>query len=593
MNKTLFRYIGLDLIRATGLTLIVLTLTLTTLGIIEPLRKEGLDAPQALLVFVVTLPVMLSFTMPFAALFAACFVYGRFSQDNELLASRASGISTIALLRPALVLGIVVTLASWSLSNNLAPVMAKKGTEAITDNIRGMMCRRLAMRGFLGFKDLTIHADRVHRFPAEDYDELQGVVVVRRTGQGGVTSTVAQWCLGAVVVKRTSQGGHVKIMAARSAWVKFGINHTTLRAFVNLTLDEPVLMGSDDPSVRIERTASIDSVSFDRRIKEKPAWYSWSELATMLNDPSRSITVQQAIPKIQQAICSDIFTKRITEAFPATGGYDKFIKDNEKYMEEYTIKAPNASIGGPDRIVLSDGRPKNAQLVEITEIHKDKATRKVTARKITASKGEIKITWDKFTRIPEVSITLDKDVRSSDLLVPENDPTGVGAETTRKAWRRGQIRIPKDIREEIDKITPYQAYHNGGEGGGLTDNPSIHGNLKWLNSDPVARLRRDIISEMHTRAAYSLSCLLMVMLGGVLGLIFRGGQFVSALVTATVPAVAVIVTILMGKNIAQNPDVLLADNPDVSIAMGITVIWGGIAVLAVATGVIYWRVAKK
>jgi lipopolysaccharide export LptBFGC system permease protein LptF len=113
-----------------------------------------------------------------------------------------------------------------------------------------------------------------------------------------------------------------------------------------------------------------------------------------------------------------------------------------------------------------------------------------------------------------------------------------------------------------------------------------------LNSDQVVRLRRDIISELHTRAAYSLSCLLMVMLGGVLGLIFRGGQFVSALVTAIAPASAVIVTILMGKNIAQNPDVM-SGNPDVSIAIGISVIWGGIAFLAVATGLIYWRVSKK
>jgi lipopolysaccharide export LptBFGC system permease protein LptF len=562
VNKTLFRYIGLDLIKVTGLTLVVLTLTLTTLGIIEPLRKEGLGARQVLLVFSVTLPVMLSLTMPFAALFAACFVYGRFSQDNELLAGRASGISTLSLLRPALVLGIVVTFASLLLSNNIAPVMAKKSTDAITDNIRGIMCRKLAMRGFLGFQDMTIHADSVERYPDKDYDKLQGVVVVKRTGKGG----------------------HVEIMAARSARARFGINDTNLKAFVNLTLDEPVLMSSEDPSIRTERTASIDSVSFDRRVKEKPAWYSWSELRATLADPSKSITVQQAIPKIQQAICSDIFAKRITEALRATGTYDKFTRHNERYI----IKAPNASVGGPGRIALSKGGPGNSQLVEITELRGGKP-----ARKVTAALGEIKITWDKFTRKPEVSITLDKNVRSTDLTITDSDLTGVDAETTRKAWRRGQIRIPEDIRVELDKITPYEAYHNGGKGGGLTDNPTIHGSLDTLNNDHVVRLRRDIISELNMRLAYGLSCLLMVMLGGALGLIFRGGQFVSALVTAVVPAAAVIVTLLMGKNIAQNPDVLLKGNPDAAIAVGISIMWGGIALLAVATSVIYWRVSRK
>jgi len=180
----------------------------------------------------------------------------------------------------------------------------------------------------------------------------------------------------------------------------------------------------------------------------------------------------------------------------------------------------------------------------------------------------------------------------TDLTVLDSDPTGVDAKTTKKNWKHGNIRIPEDIRAEIDKITPSKAYNYGGKGGGLTDNPSIHGALDLLNNDHVVRLRRDIISELNTRAAYSVSCLLMVMLGSVLGLIFRGGQFVSALVTATAPASAVIVTILMGKNIAQNPDVMFG-NPDASIAMGITIIWGGITFLAVATGLIYWQVSKK
>jgi len=560
VNKTLFRYISLDLVKATGLTLIVLTLTLTTLGVIEPLRKQGLNASQALLVFMMTLPVMLSFTMPFAALFAACFIYGRFSQDNELLASRASGISTITLLRPALVLGIVVTLASWSLSNNLAPVMARKGTKAITDNIRGMACRRLAMRGFLGFKNLTIHADRVTRYPDKDYDKLHG----------------------AVVVKRKEKGGHVEIMSAKSARARFGIN-TNQRAFMSVTLEEAVLMGSDDPSVKTQRVCPLDDIPFDRRIKEKPAWYSWSELRNTLSDPSRSITVQQAIPKIQQAICSDIFTKRITSEFLITGRYDKFTKHNERFV----IKAPKATVSGPGSIALSSGGLGGSQLVEITRIRDGKP-----ARKATASTGGIKITWDEFTKIPEVSISL-KNAVMTNLDVPDNDPTGIDAKTIKADWQHGKIRIPKDIRAEMDEITPYEAYHHGGRGGGLTDNPSIHKTLDLLNSDHVVRLRRDIISEMHTRAAYSLSCLLMVMLGGVLGLIFRGGHFVSALVTATIPASAVIVTILMGKNIAQNPDVLLKGNPDASIAMGITIIWGGIAFLAIATGLTYWQVSKK
>ena len=43
----------------------------------------------------------------FATLFAATIVYGRFSQENELTACRASGVSTLSVLKPALFMGVV------------------------------------------------------------------------------------------------------------------------------------------------------------------------------------------------------------------------------------------------------------------------------------------------------------------------------------------------------------------------------------------------------------------------------------------------------------------------------------------------------
>jgi lipopolysaccharide export LptBFGC system permease protein LptF len=566
VNKTLMKYIGLDLLKATGLTLIVLTLTLTTLGIIEPLRKEGLGAAQVMLVFSMTLPVMLSLTLPFAALFATCFVYGRFSQDNELLASRASGISTMLLLRPALILGIIVMLTSALLSNFIAPVMAKKGTEAIAHNIRGAMCHRLSSKGFLGVQNLTVHADKVERYPDKNYDKLLGAVVIRHKGKEG----------------------HVAIAAAKSARVNVGINPETMRAYMNITMDNAVLMDSDNPSVRTQKTFPVTNLLIDKRIKEKPAWYSWTELRAALADPSKSITVQQAIPKIQQAICSDIFANMIIDSFESTGSYDKLAR----HKSQYIIKAPavKASVKTPGRILLSKGPADKPKLIEIIEVRDG---RKIN--KITASSGRISITWDRFTRKPTVSITLEPDARRTDLAAVSSDPSRLadGPPTGVGTWSQGQIQIPDDIAARIDGVTPAEAYHNGGEGGGLTDNPTIHAALLRLNNHHVQKLRRDIISELNTRAAFSISCLLMVVLGGILGLVFRGGQFVSALLTAVMPAAAVLVTILMGKNIAQNPDVLNSSDPDAAILAGVSIIWGGIILLGMATVFSYWRVSRK
>jgi len=107
--KTLHGYLARDLMRVTGMALVAFTLLMTVLAIMEPLRKQGLATSEVASLFIYTLPVMLSLTLPFAALFAATIVYGRFAQDREMLACNASGISKVVLLKPAIVLGIIVT----------------------------------------------------------------------------------------------------------------------------------------------------------------------------------------------------------------------------------------------------------------------------------------------------------------------------------------------------------------------------------------------------------------------------------------------------------------------------------------------------
>ena len=92
MTKTLYIYLSRDLAKVTLMALVAFTLVMTIFGVLEPLRKQGLSGLQALSLFGFTMPVMLSLTFPIAALFAATFVYGRFSQNNELLAAWASGV---------------------------------------------------------------------------------------------------------------------------------------------------------------------------------------------------------------------------------------------------------------------------------------------------------------------------------------------------------------------------------------------------------------------------------------------------------------------------------------------------------------------
>lgn len=65
---------------------------------------------QVMLLLLNLIPFLLSFSVPFAVLPAYLLTMGRFSQDSEIIAMKSCGISTIRLIRPGIIFGILITL---------------------------------------------------------------------------------------------------------------------------------------------------------------------------------------------------------------------------------------------------------------------------------------------------------------------------------------------------------------------------------------------------------------------------------------------------------------------------------------------------
>ncbi|KKL66872.1 hypothetical protein LCGC14_2140620, partial [marine sediment metagenome] len=130
---------------------------------IDRLRKRGLAGGQVAELILYTMPWMLSLTMPIAALFAATIVYGRFSMDNEMTACRASGVSTLNVLLPALMLGAIVTVLSLGLSNYVVPSMLEMLSRSVKDNAMAIVGHRLDSQGYFKQGTRVIHADAVSR----------------------------------------------------------------------------------------------------------------------------------------------------------------------------------------------------------------------------------------------------------------------------------------------------------------------------------------------------------------------------------------------------------------------------------------------
>ena len=98
-----------------------LTVMLVFVGLLHEGTERDL-APQFLLqIAPFVVPSLLPFTIPATVLLAVTVVYGRIAGDLEVTAVKSAGVHPIQLLTPALLLGGILTVASFGLTDRAIP----------------------------------------------------------------------------------------------------------------------------------------------------------------------------------------------------------------------------------------------------------------------------------------------------------------------------------------------------------------------------------------------------------------------------------------------------------------------------------------
>lgn len=120
-GSILHRMIFRELLRIFLLSLFGITGILLMAGIIAEASQQGLGPKQIIAIIPLLLPSTLPYTIPATTLFATCFVYGRLSADNEILAVRAGGISMTKVLWPGMILGLVTSGVTLGLYHTVIP----------------------------------------------------------------------------------------------------------------------------------------------------------------------------------------------------------------------------------------------------------------------------------------------------------------------------------------------------------------------------------------------------------------------------------------------------------------------------------------
>ena len=100
------------------------------------------------------------------------------------------------------------------------------------------------------------------------------------------------------------------------------------------------------------------------------------------------------------------------------------------------------------------------------------------------------------------------------------------------------------------------------------------------------------MSEIHARLSFAVSCLILVLVGGSLGMLFRSGNFLAAFAVSVVPAIVSIVLIVTGQHVAENVPWNAGVDFSNPLYLGIALIWtGNLAVLLLGLGLV-WKLGR-
>jgi lipopolysaccharide export system permease protein len=155
--RRLTRYVIAELLKVFLMTLAAVTLFMIVVVVAREALRHGLGLGPLLRLIPYVLPEALLLAVPATTLLAVCSIFGRMSADNELLAIKSMGISPSVFVRPSLVLGFFISLATVWL-NDVAFSWGEPGMKrVIVESVEEIAYRMLRARGSFSRPHFSIH----------------------------------------------------------------------------------------------------------------------------------------------------------------------------------------------------------------------------------------------------------------------------------------------------------------------------------------------------------------------------------------------------------------------------------------------------
>ena len=547
MPWTLYRYILIELIKIMTMVVVMLVFVISFAAAIKPM-SDGLLSAGAVIKFVgYSAPTMLGFALPFAGAFASTLVFIRMATDNEIIACSASGMSYAKVLAPVAALGLVLTMGLFYLSNFVVPGFYKAAAQTLENDLMSVLVTQLDQNrpfteipGFVVYADSATQKEAPPETGASRYIRLEGATVGEFDNQQRVrvdsTARIAN-----ILLFQDDEGSRVTIM-----------------------LLDAMRYQPDTGELEYVERLPFGPVPLDTPFKDDPKFLSWPELRELDRKPERyddvkesktELGVEYAVAQLRSLIFQQVRADHGREGVRLSGK-----------NQEYLIRSPAARMqSGGIRLLARQNLPITVEYPADAPL-----------RRMEAQSGFIKINPPSYGGLePSASIEL-FDLRV--FTIPNTEALTEAPEGSLPPLRWPEPVIePETLNNSIEQL---QAL--------ASDQAAISPNVSRAQtelSNNIHKLGRKIVSQLHVRAASAVTCLMLLLFGSVLAMHLKGQMPLVVFFWSFMLAIVSIIIIHTGQN--------LATSRDTSISVGLSVLWMGNIGIALASFVVYRKLARN
>jgi lipopolysaccharide export LptBFGC system permease protein LptF len=601
MGRTLFWYIFKDLLKIFMMANGALAGIMSFGGLLRPLTHQGLDADQVGKLLGYFNLAMLTYSLPIAALFATTVVYGRLSADNELTACRAGGLSYLAVTLPAFVLGIIVAILSLLFLCFIVPVYTLKAEQTLYSNMAKLIAGSIQRTHQISLgPGVDIFAQEAY-IPPESGKHGQQIVVLK----GPTIETIVR------PLKEDRTYRIPKDFYTASEAVIYieqrerGEQRGTGRVFMTVRLVDGIKFPREFASgveAGVEYT-EYGPMEMDSPIREDTKFMDVWRLKRLYHDPSQGAKVKRILSDLiwrdQQAYVADQLAAELNgrgeAAFRLTDGETDLLK-RDKDSPMAISRAGGVTIPPvPPVAQLSTWVATQASADALTAAG---GLPLLLPLPMAQASDAHPIHFERQNVNGPPTITSAREARIQIRPTGDSDTIRINIELLDVVRRIGSDEFPRN--SELENLdVPLSA---GGRKIARRDvGFYAHVDQEAADRQRVGRevvvLSNQILAESNSRVSFAISCLVLVMVGSALGMMFRSGNFLSAFAISFIPALMTITLIVAGQRVSGNlPDDLKTDiahymnNP---LKLGLSLIWTGNCVNFVLAVVLLGRLQRK